>query len=192
LVHRAIQPNDFRFFQARALYVPSTNLPFNYDRLLEHLLYDSFKNTFTETSVDEINRILESVFIIHVYGAIDEPPWKRGVKYRYGGDHRLSYLNAARSNIRIIHEGREENPVTTHVEGEILQGAKRVFFLGFGYDPDNLRMLKIPDRLKNKPQIFGTAVGLFPEEIERAQRVVGSESKIESCDCTELLRRHLV
>jgi hypothetical protein len=132
---------------------------------LEHLLYESLKKTFTETSGDEINRMLGSAFIIHVCGGIDEPPWKRGTRYTYGEDYRLNYLNGARGNIRIIHEGRDDDPITTHVEEEILQSAKRVFFLGFGYDPDNLRVLKIPDRLKNKPQIFGTAVGCFPKKL---------------------------
>jgi hypothetical protein len=177
------RPDQFQYLQ-----VPF--ITFNYDRLLEHLFYESFRNTFTELSAADIARMLSSLYIIHAYGAIDDPPWKKG-RYIYGTDYTLKYLNAARGKIRIMDEGSGDNAIDRYLEEQILQDAKRMFFLGFGYDADNLRILGIPDRLKNNPQIFGTALGLLPEEIDRVRKMIGPQATIEGCDSTELLRKYL-
>jgi hypothetical protein len=166
-------------------------ITFNYDRLLEHLFYESFKHTFTRISDQERDRILSSLSIIHVYGAIDDPPWKKN-GYAYGKDYRLGYLNNSRTRIRIIHERTEEDVIMTLMREQIIQTAKKVFFLGFGYDVDNLRIVNIPDDFKGDPQIFGTAYDLLSEEIDRVVRMMGSKAVIKKCDCTELLRRFLV
>jgi hypothetical protein len=76
---------------------------FNYDRVFEHLLYESFRNTFSEVQLEEINRILSNITIIHVYGCIDDPPWKKG-GYKYGGSYKLKYLDEARKRIKIVGE----------------------------------------------------------------------------------------
>lgn len=172
-------------------------ITFNYDRIFEHLLYESFRNTFSEVQLEEINRILSNITIIHVYGCIDDPPWKKG-GYKYGGSYKLKYLDEARKHIKIVGESVANYPQPFRSKEDLLlRSAKKIFFLGFGYDPQNLEILRIPQRFKDIPQpplILGTGRGLLQEEINEIKLRLGSrlEPVIENCDCTQLLRKHLV
>jgi hypothetical protein len=80
-----------------------------------------------------------------------------------------------------------------------LRSAKKVFFLGFGYDPQNLEILGIPrlfQETTKPPAIFGTGKGLLSEEIESSRLRLGLDQFvnpiIKDCDCAELLRRYFV
>lgn len=172
-------------------------ITFNYDRVFEHLLYESLRNAFSEVPREEINRILSNIKVIHVYGCIDEPPWKKG-GYNYGDNYTLSYLNAARKRIKIVGEGTGGYGLTEFSEEDLLlKAAKRVFFLGFGYDSQNLNILGIPQRFEGKskpPAILGTGQGLYQEEILSIKMKIGMSLAltIKNWDCTELLRKGFV
>lgn len=184
------KPDHFSF---REVYF----ITFNYDRVFEHLLYESFRNTFSEVQLEEINRILSNITIIHVYGCIDDLPWKKG-GYKYGGSYKLKYLDEARKRIKIVGESvaNYTKPFRSK-EDLLLRSAKKIFFLGFGYDPQNLEILGIPQRFKDiqqPPLILGTGQGLLQEEINEIKARLGSrlEPVIQNCDCTKLLRKNLV
>ncbi len=169
-------------------------ITFNYDRVFEHLLYESFRYTFSEVRLEEINRILSNITIIHVYGCIDDPPWRKG-EYKYGGSYRLKYLDDARKRIKTV--GQSVATFSQRHRDILFRSARKIFFLGFGYDPQNLEILGIPQRFKDIPQpplILGTGQGLLQEEINKIKLRLGSslEPVIEKCDCTELLRKNLV
>jgi hypothetical protein len=173
----------------------ATFITFNYDRLLEHLFHESFKNAFPDLQSQEVERILSSLgrSIIHVYGAIDDPPWKSGGS-TYGRTYNLGYVNNARAGIRIINEGTNEYGIQAIPFGNLIfKNANSIFFLGFGYDSDNLGILGIPNYPKDGPAIYGTAQGLLDEEIIQVRnKVLRSEiCLIERCDCTTLLRKYL-
>ncbi len=182
------------FMMQKAVFVT-----FNYDRVLEHLFYDSFKNTYPDLPDHEASRILSSLStsIIHTYGVIDEPPWKKG-RSTYGKDYNLTYLNKARTGIRVISERTDDHGVEAipwkryrHI---VFADVNIIFFLGFGYDPDNLQILGIPNYAgEHKPAIYGTAHGLLAEEIAQARNRVsrGGGCLVEDCDCTMLLRKYL-
>jgi len=186
-------PRPEHFMMQKGIFIT-----FNYDRVLEHLFYESFKNTFSDLPNHEVDRILSSfgASIIHVYGTIDEPPWKKGGS-TYGKDYNLSYLNKARTGIRIINERTNDHGIEAipwrHQRDLIFAAVNTIFFLGFGYDSDNMRMLEIPNYPEKGPAIYGTAHGLLPEEIYQVSHKelsvkIGS---VEACDCTMLLRKYL-
>jgi hypothetical protein len=168
---------------------------FNYDRVFEHLLYENFKNTFSEVQPEKINEILSNITIIHIYGCIDDPPWKKG-GYKYGESYNLKYLDEARKRIKIVGENVGDPLRPFRTQADLLLGsARKIFFLGFGYDPQNLEILGIPKRFKDipkPPSILGTGQGLIPAEINKIKLRLGRpESVIEDCDCTQLLRKNL-
>jgi hypothetical protein len=172
-------------------------ITFNYDRVFEHLLYESFRNTFSGVQPEEIDRILSNITIIHVYGCIDDPPWKKG-GYKYGDSYKLKYLDEARKRIKTVGESVANDTQPFRSKEDLsLSSAKKMFFLGFGYDPQNLEILGIPKRFETgskPPKIFGTGRGLLPEEIKSIQMKLGPfrTTTIDEVDCTELLRKHLV
>jgi len=83
----------------------------------------------------------------------------------------------------------------------LIRSARKIFFLGFGYDQQNLEILRIPERFKGsllRPIILGTAKGQLKEEIDKIKlrflsRVDAALAiTIEDCDCAKLLRKYLV
>jgi hypothetical protein len=170
-------------------------ITFNYDRVFEHLLYESFRNTFSEVRLEEINRILSNITIIHLYGCIDDPPWTKG-GYQYGDSYKLNYLDEARKRIKTVGESVTDT-IQTHEMDRLIRSARKIFFLGFGYDPQNLEILGIPQRCKDiqpGPLILGTGKDLLQEEIDKIKLrlEIREEPVIENCDCTVLLRKNLV
>jgi hypothetical protein len=172
-------------------------ITFNYDRVFENLLFESFRNAFSNVPLEEISRILSTIPIIHVYGCIDDPPWKEG-KYRYGDSYTLPHLDEARIRIKTVGESIATYGHMDLGKGDLLlRSPRRILFLGFGYDSQNLELLGIPQRFEGTsqpPAIWGTGQGLFQEEIVSIQMKLGmtSSPNVKTCDCTELLRKYFV
>ncbi len=114
-------------------------ITFNYDRVFEHLFFESFRNTFPSISLEEMNRILLPIHIFHIYGYVDEPPWKKE-DHKYGDSYTLKYLDEARKRIKTVGESIADytKPFRSQVD-LFLRSARKIFFLGFGYHPQNLR-----------------------------------------------------
>jgi hypothetical protein len=155
------------------------------------------RNAFSNVPLEEINRILSIIPILHIYGCIDEPPWKKS-KYKYGDSYSLPYLDEARKRIKIVEENISTyGNMKLSNEDLLLRSARKIFFLGFGYNSQNLEILGILQRfegISQPPAILGTGQGLFQEEILSIQQRLGMSLTpiVKECDCTELLRKYFV
>jgi hypothetical protein len=138
-----------------------TFITFNYDRSLEHFLYESLSNAFSSAQEDEIKSQLRWINIFHVYGVIDKFPWQGGGT-KYKDDYSLTSINTMKNNIKLIHERIDLD----HREMErAMRNASRFYFLGFGYAEENLDILKIRSFLDGQQDIYGTAIGMTEKEI---------------------------
>lgn len=179
-------------------------ITFNYDRSLEHFLYESLSNLFTEVPEPDVSKCLKKLKILHVYGQIAPLKWqdpKQGIDYRPQISETLLQKTAA--NIKTIYE-QEESPELNEAK-QLLAQAKQIFFLGFGYAEENLEILKLPDRTKKTTWIYGTAFGVEVREkydirsriiqwlpVESSDQVeVGYLKSTENMDCLKLLRNYL-
>jgi len=171
-------------------------ITFNYDRSLEHFLYDSLVNSFIDIPEDKIIEQLNQIKICHVFGQVGPLEWQgqySETEYRAS----LSNINidALCDNIKIVHE-KGENPKLREAQ-ELISKAHRVFFLGFGYAEENLDALNIPAILSDVRQVFGTALGLTDKEKDRIAslfRDISGKSRnvyIKNKDCLALLREVL-
>lgn len=187
-------PDSFTDFSKNKV----TFITFNYDRSLEHYLYDSFINSFT--SLDLKEHKTKSIFPFefhHVYGKIDELPWQGG-NYEYRTPVDLKTINATYENIRVIHE-RTKGDLSKVIE--TLAYADRIFFLGFGYAKENLEILGIPTIFDGRQKIYGTALRMTEREIRTVRSSLNlnfenkdpalSNPRIKDMNCYELLRRYL-
>lgn len=174
-------------------------ITFNYDRSLEYFLYESFSNSFSLISKENIINILKKIPIYHVYGAIDKLPWQGGkLEYQSKYNNRFQEIMYMKDNIKIIQE-RTKQP-SSEIE-EALSNAKRIFFLGFGYALENLEVLGIPKLINiDDKQTFGTGYGLFERDITEIRRYINKKYAknplrtnpvIENCDCCTLLKKYL-
>jgi hypothetical protein len=181
-------------------------ITFNYDRSLEYFLYDSFDCSFSEFSEKKefnVAQYLKKLKILHVYGQIAPLKWQSSEGVDYAPVINEDLLQKASKNIRTIYE-EKQNPELTEAQ-KILKDADQIFFLGFGYAPENMEVLGLPGAISPvKCWVFGTAFGLNETEINhiRKQIIKGvqfdrldfSKEKrivIKPMDCVELLRNHL-
>jgi len=179
-------------------------ITFNYDRSLEHFLFDTLLNSFDGATLQAVQEQIDQVPIIHVYGRVAPLPWQADglTKSHKYADYQLGAppnLIEMIDNVYVIHEERT-NPQLEKARALISQ-AERIFLLGFGYAKENLEALGFPSVLRPVHYIYGTAMGFNTEEIEGKKRyfvrglahsginstLAGHQVKIDNCDCVQLL-----
>jgi len=169
-------------------------ISFNYDRSLEHFLYVSLLNSFSNIPVGEIKEQLNKHRIIHIFGQVAGLDWQElDNKIEYGRDD--IDIQRLADKLRIIYE-KNENPVFEEAH-ELIRKAKRIFFLGFGYAKENLEILKIPEIIRDEQKIYGTALNFTKKEINSIQYtfphrlLLSSYVHIKNMDSLGLLRKYL-
>jgi hypothetical protein len=171
---------------------------FNYDRSLEHFLFDSLLNSFEDADGPGVRQQISEIPIIHIYGKLAPLQWQDASMLNvleYGKYDMLPQVNlsAVSNNLHVIHEERKD-PALEEAREQISK-AERLFFLGFGYAKENLEALGIPRALKAEHYIRGTAMGATRGEIDGIEnRLLGTghiQQKILDCDCLHLLRECL-
>ncbi len=145
-------------------------ITFNYDRSLEQYLFTALQHAYNKND-EECAEKLNKIPIVHVHGKLGRLPWERThysvVPYDVNRSNKLGlYVGRGRENIKIIHENIDKDP-EFHQAFELLIAAKRIYFLGFGFNETNLKRLRIeslchPD-VPNKV-ICGTSHGLSEKQ----------------------------
>lgn len=137
-------------------------ITFNYDRSLEHYLFTSLKNSYNKTD-NECGEILRKIDIVHVHGSLGPLDWQSrpadlpSVPYDSGATQKN--VKFAAENIKIVHEDVADTPEFTKAHN-ILLNSKKIFFLGFGYHPVNLKRLGIGTLEIPHNNLWGTSYGL--------------------------------
>jgi hypothetical protein len=140
----------------------------NYDRSLEYYLFTALKHKFPGKKTEEYSDKLSSIPIIHIYGKLGYLPWELPknnelvrIPYNYdwskSNDDDFDYLyekivNAA-TEIKIVHEN--EKIKESEKIRELLANNQRIYFLGFGFNPINLKRI-IGNLQRDDGEIRGT------------------------------------
>jgi len=174
-------------------------ITFNYDRSLEHFLYESLVNSFNNIPPEKIKEQLLKLRIIHVFGQVAGLEWQDlPSKIEYLCDINLINIQGLVKDLRIIYE-EKENPELEEAR-ELINKVQNIFFLGFGYAKENLDLLNIPEILKPQQQIRGTALGLTKKEITDISSSITTSSTMhvtcdikihEAWDSLQILRQYL-
>lgn len=171
-------------------------ITFNYDRSFEHFLFDSMWNTFRKQR-KELTISLNNMKIHHVYGKLINLPWQDTNAYNaYGTIDNEFQINRCANNIDVMFESRFENPRIIRAQ-EAITHAKRIFFLGFGFDDFNLKILGIPQNIKPTHNVYGTTFGLDNqkktqiEELFINNKKVTSIREFEDTNCNSFIKQHL-
>ena len=168
-------------------------LTFNYDRSLEHFLETALFNSNSKTtSREDVWAALGHVPIIHLYGQLAPLPWQER-QYARQYEHGASAQNVARAAqfIKIISEKANEDledDSEFQQAWEIIEKAKQICFLGFGYHRTNLERLRI-DNSNGRWNICGTARGLEYSEKTRVIQMLGNAT-LDAIDSMQLLRHY--
>ncbi len=139
-------------------------ISFNYDRSLEYFLSESLIHKFNLRTATEVNSLMETFKIYHVFGRLPALPYEGEPFLRYRNTETLyKFLEDALVQFKTLCEREDCDSVITK---ELLSKAKKIIFLGFGYADENLRLLNIYSHFTNSVNVYGTAFGLSPNQIK--------------------------
>jgi hypothetical protein len=160
---------------------------FNYDRSLEHFLFTSLKNTYGLTDDACGSMMMEHIAVVHLHGQLGHLPWqsRNGRSYNQYIDSRVVGLCV--DGIKVVHEdvadGRDKEFERAR---KLIDDAKHIYFLGFGYGSKNIERLGIAHWKSNTA--VGTALGLTEKEISEINQATDNKVFLVKHDCLGLLR----
>lgn len=140
-------------------------ITFNYDRSLEYFLHTALSNNFSNVGDEVIAENLNRIPIIHFYGSLGKLEWQnydlpvmpyQSLKKGITEDIARSIGETAHSNQIIGERLFEKNQRDSH---KLLRNAKHIYFLGFGFHPENVRVL-MPSEFRIKG-LRGTAKNML-------------------------------
>jgi hypothetical protein len=187
------KPNDYDpspevFKRSRA-----TFLTFNYDRSLDYFLVSKIENYYDFSAYGVSGKEIFSYYKpIHIYGVIANLYTENS--FPFGNyQNELRILERHRDDINLIRDTFDTS-YKINIQ-ETISEASRLYFLGFGYDHRNLKLLGFPEILSEKHEVYGTAFNRTHGQIDIIKKsIVGDKSikslEIKSCDCLQLLREY--
>jgi len=116
---------------------------FNYDRSLEQYLFTVLKNSYDLTDQAAAAK-LNNIPIIHVHGRLGHLEWQplHSLPVPYDSRSTQELIAMASKNIKIIHEDITEDKEFNEAH-KLIESAKKIVFLGFGYNRTNLERLGV-------------------------------------------------
>jgi len=138
-----------------------TVVTFNYDRSLEYYLHQSiiYRYNIDETTALDL---LSSIPIIHLHGILGEYP-----KFPYSDSNRTKVLEEIASQIKVVHEIDDTGDGFCSDEfkaaHDALVQSENIFFLGFGFNEDNVRRLNFfTPESTDKRNVLAATSYLYP------------------------------
>jgi hypothetical protein len=166
-------------------------ITYNYDRTLEHFFLVSLTNTYG-AEVNDCADVLRKVAMIHLHGRLGYLHWQSSkdvVPFQTGGPLSLQTLETCRREIRIVHEDIADREEDFKRARELLQKARRIYLMGFGYASQNVERLKLRDLT---PEIFeGTAHGFSQREADEISLEFHRKLTLNQYDCLSFLRERV-
>lgn len=171
-------------------------ITFNYDRSLEYSLFDSFTNAIP-INPTKIAYELNKMDINHVYGKIISLPWQNSNQYNdYRKIENDLQLKRCKNNIDVMFESRLDHPRVKKAQ-KVISESKRIFFLGFGFDDFNLKVLGFPEIISPTHDIYCTTYKLNARRKEEIVNLFSQKKKItskrvfENWNCNRLIDQYL-
>lgn len=162
---------------------------FNYDRSIEQYLFMVLKSTYGK-SYEDVARMVGAIPIIHVHGTLGSLTCLKGGGRPYETALTYSAIKTAQQSIIIIHESIDD--VDFKQAHEVLSNAKRIIFIGFGYDETNLTRLRI-NSIETGIDIMGSCYGFTDMEKRKILRIFDGRIKLgdNSQNALDFLRKNV-
>lgn len=131
---------------------------FNYDRCIEHFLYNSLQNYYDIPS-DEAAILVSQMEVLHPYGVVGRLPWQDGQTIDYGAEPDSRILLNLVKQIKTFTEGTDPNSSEIIRIRRSVSEADNIVFLGFAYHQLNMKLMATNNSDKST-SYFGTARGI--------------------------------
>jgi hypothetical protein len=164
---------------------------FNYDRSLEFFLCRALAETFRKTE-KEAGAVLSRIPIIHLHGRLGYLPWERDSDTRaYEPIVDSDALRVCVKDVKVVNRNTTINEGEFKRAKELLSQAEHIYFLGVGFNNENMARLGVKDFADDKA--LATCVGLNAKERIDVSRRFGKKLRLghESMSCIDLLRNEV-
>jgi len=151
---------------------------FNYDRAIQHYLPFIVAMAFGMALSEARQLVDEKLNIVHPYGKVGRLPWQAGdgPDADWGSEEPAS-IHAIAQDLQTFTQRQESRQFLTQLQS-IMGSAKRLAFLGFGFDPQNVELLLAND-LNQEPDIFVATTGLSEPSKAAVRRMLRRRAGIE-------------
>ena len=142
---------------------------FNYDRCLEHFLYQALKKYYRVSEI-EAAELVKSICIYHPYGSVGPLPWS-GVdgSMEFGAEPHPNQLLELMNKIKTFTEGTDPNSSEISDIREHVCHANKLVFLGFAFHTLNMELIA-PEKCVRKTAepvtCFASALGISESDRE--------------------------
>lgn len=162
-------------------------ITFNYDRTLEHYLYQKMRHLYNYTDT-QIDKIIDKMGIMHVHGHLGYLPFQdnRGRKYNPYIDSEI--IRSAASTIKLAYETMDtgSNEFVKEIQ-KTIQSAEKIYFLGFSFHPDNMEILGIDPSINLNRHVVGTSIGISSNKRREVEGKYGNLIASSKLDIMGLL-----
>ena len=142
---------------------------FNYDRCIEHFLYNSLQ-IFFGIDANRSATLIRGIEIYHPYGTVGMLPWYEQVhSIEFGGEPSPGQLINLALQIKTFSEGTDPDSSELIAMRKGMAESPIVLFLGFAFHRLNLELIRpIKNTHPDSPKIryFGTAKGISPSDCQ--------------------------
>lgn len=167
---------------------------FNYDRCLEHYLFQSIK-VYYGVSDQEVAEVMKTLRMFRPYGKVGKLPWQIGdfSTVEFGMEN--ANLIQLSQEIKTFYESVHDTDEVSLIRAEI-KSAQVVVFLGYAFHPQNQDLL-FPQDESNWSRLYATAFEFSPSDRDaihndlsrRAQRSLPKgTTHIVDLKCGDLFR----
>ena len=135
---------------------------FNYDRCIEHFLYNSLQNYYG-IQPEEAGKLVNGIKIYHPYGVVGRLPWQGGTSIEFGEKPQPSLLLELAGQIKTFTEGTDPSSSEINAIHDSVFEAATIVFLGFAFHKLNMELMSTSTRLPDTAVTtvyFGTAQGI--------------------------------
>lgn len=163
-----------------------TIICFNYDRAIEHYLPFALVMAYGLDLKDAQRIVGERLRILHPYGTVGRLPWQPGqdAQAEWAGSEQPWNIHAIAGQVR-THAERLADTAWLHRLRTEVGNAKRLVFLGNGYQPRNLELL-FDRTISHNPEVLATTHGLSPANRVAAARLLKRGCGLEHDDLLTL------
>ncbi len=169
-------------------------LTFNYDRSLEEYLL-TVTSARRHCNRAEAESVLSTIPIVHLYGTLGDLRENVPQHHEYSAHLSADNVKIAADSMKIIHESEDDTPEFNQA-ASLLEQSERIYFLGFGYHPTNVRRLRVfnstwSNEQKERQMVSGTSEGIEPQEwsiIEENTLNGNFHGSRQSMGCSRFLR----
>ncbi|AXU19327.1 hypothetical protein C7W88_10245 [Novosphingobium sp. THN1] len=158
-----------------------TIINFNYDRSVEHFLPYALVMAYGIELKEAQQVIAEKLDIVHPHGSIGRLPWQKGeAPQAEWGVEQPWNIHAIAAQLKSLNERSTDRNALRDIRLSVAS-AKRLVFLGFGFQPQNVDLL-FENTLSHNPEVLISTYGMSSGNAATVAQMIRRLAGLESAD----------